>query len=359
MNQPTHPPADSVVGKRTALRTLWWWAKRIVVGILALIIAVALVGLAYQTLSEARDMRRFPPPGKLVDVGGFRLHIHSIGDGRPAVIFDSGLGDSSLTWFKIQPEVAKFARASSYDRAGYDWSDTSRSPRTSKEIVRELHTLLTNDGIPGPYVLVGHSFGGSNVRLFAHEYPQETAGIVLVDSSHEDQASRFPPSLQQARNEYLKRYQLLSFLSHLGVVRQFVIEPNEKFPATLRPVDIALNAQTRFLTTLCREMSSLAESATQVRAGSTLPEVPLAVVSAGHEGEAPEPGISPEDSQKMRTVWRELQADLATRTKNSIHFAAAKSSHYIQHDQPDLVVDAIRKVVASARNKEPLNKSED
>jgi pimeloyl-ACP methyl ester carboxylesterase len=157
---------------------------------------LVLAGIVYQAIASARDAQRYPPLGRLIDVVGYRLHINSTGEGTPAVVLDAGVCDCSLNWCLVQPEVAKFTRVCSYDRAGMGWSDAGPSPRTSEVIVRELHTLLTNAGIAGPYVLVGHSFGGYNVRLFAHDYPEEVVGLVLVDSAHEDQWPMLPESVR-------------------------------------------------------------------------------------------------------------------------------------------------------------------
>src|SRR3989454_1075347 len=129
---------------------------------------------------DTRDFRRYPPPGRLVNVGGHRLHIYCTGGGTPTVVMDSGFPGTSLSWTFVQPEVAKFTRACSYDRAGLGWSDAGPMPRTSRQIVDELHTLLRNARVEGPYVLVGHSFGTFTVRLYASTYPDEVAGMVLV-----------------------------------------------------------------------------------------------------------------------------------------------------------------------------------
>ncbi len=133
------------------------------------------------------DARRFPPPGKMVDVGGYSLHLYSTGEGSPTVIMEAGTAGCCLMWCKVEPEVAKFTNVGTYDRAGMGWSDAGPMLRTRQQIVDELHTLLKNAGIPGPYVFVGHSFGGLLVRHFANEFPRDVAGMVLVDSVHENQ----------------------------------------------------------------------------------------------------------------------------------------------------------------------------
>src|SRR5215475_8876914 len=126
------------------------------------------------------------PPGKLVDIGGRRLHINCTGKGAPTVVMEAGAGDFSFDWGLVQPQVARFSRVCSYDRAGYAWSDPGPTPRTMRQIAFELHTGLLNAGIKGPYILIGHSLGGAIVRTYASQYPKEVAGMVLVDSVHEE-----------------------------------------------------------------------------------------------------------------------------------------------------------------------------
>ena len=148
-----------------------------------LVVAVALGSAVQWTLSQ-RTLAAGPPPGRLVDVGGHRLHLLCEGSGSPAVILEPGLPGSSLAWSGIADEVAAFATVCTYDRAGYGWSETGPSPRTAGTIVRELNRLLGAAGISPPYVLVGHSFGGLIMQLYAGHFPDQVAGMVLVDSSH-------------------------------------------------------------------------------------------------------------------------------------------------------------------------------
>jgi pimeloyl-ACP methyl ester carboxylesterase len=147
-----------------------------------------LTGIFYQAVSEALDRGRYPPQGKLVDVGGFRLHLNCIGQGTPTVVMDAGGGAPSITWGLVPAEIAKFTRVCTYDRAGFGWSDRNpKLPRTSQQSVDELHLLLTKAEINPPYILVGHSLGGVNMRLYASQYPEDVVALVLVDSSHENQ----------------------------------------------------------------------------------------------------------------------------------------------------------------------------
>src|SRR5512140_1444829 len=162
---------------RRGRRALIWLG-----GILAGLLFLILVGAIYESAAEAADARAYPPPGKMVDVGGYRLHINCAGSGTPTVVIESGWGDSSAGWSWVQPEVAKTTRVCTYDRAGMGWSEASREPRTAREYAKELHTLLAKANEPGPYVLVGHSLGGYTVLVYAHDYPAEVSGLVLIDA---------------------------------------------------------------------------------------------------------------------------------------------------------------------------------
>ena len=185
---------------------LWRILKRLLVGILLLVIIAAISGIAYQSILNARDAHRHPQEGRSIPLGpefpGVSLNLNCTGSGSPTVILDTGLGVPAAGWDLVQPEVAKFTRVCSYDRAGYGWSTPGPMPRTSEQIVKELHALLTAAGEKGPYILVAHSFGGFNVRLYTAQYPNDVAGLVLVDTSHEDQNNYLPPSLKTVMTNY-------------------------------------------------------------------------------------------------------------------------------------------------------------
>src|SRR5579859_8285070 len=180
------------------------WLRRIVLGILLLVLFLAGAGFLYENISEARDRRFNPMPGKLINVDGRKMHINCTGEGSPTVILDSGLGDSYISWHKVQPEIAKFTRVCSYDRAGVGYSDPSNEPRTSQVIAEQLHALLQAAQIPPPFVLVGHSMGGYDVRLYASLYPNDVAGMVLVDASHPDQENRLPAELKSMEGSWMR-----------------------------------------------------------------------------------------------------------------------------------------------------------
>src|SRR4051794_38164306 len=195
-------------------------STRLLRSIVAAVIAGLGAGAVYQVVGTKRDRRAFPPPGQLVDVGGHRLHVYVQGatSGSPTVILEGGAGLGSVTWGWVQPRIAETTRVVSYDRAGVGWSDRGPEPRDGLQIARELHAALQAAGIEGPHVLVGHSFGGLYVRMFADLYPDEVVGLVLVDPTHPDQTVRSP---REARGMATTVRTMGAFdaVSHIGVLR--------------------------------------------------------------------------------------------------------------------------------------------
>jgi pimeloyl-ACP methyl ester carboxylesterase len=314
-----------------------WRRTRRVLLIVALVLAsLALTGFLYQTIGSAVDASSYPAPGKLIDVGGYRLHLYCTGTARPGsptVILDAGLNETSLGWSKVQPGVASFTRVCSYDRAGYGWSDTSPLPRTARYMVTELHMLLTRAGVPGPYVLVGHSYGGLLMQLYAYTYPKQVAGLVLVESVHADQ-DRYPELSAGALPPIcpLASFGILRFFGLLGFTNGFVAE----YPPTVQPAAKAHLYQTRLCQTVSDESAAWEESLAQVRAARhPLVHLPLVVLTRG---------MPSSDAQGERD-WQALQRDLVGLSTNSEHIIATRSGHQIQLEQPDLVIAAIKQVL--------------
>jgi pimeloyl-ACP methyl ester carboxylesterase len=312
----------------------------IVRSLLVLIVALAIAGFLYENISEARDRRFHPMTGRLVDVGGYKLHIDCSGQGTPAVILDSGLGDSYISWSKVQPQIAKFTQVCSYDRAGLGYSDSSPRPRTSRVMAEELHTLLHNAGIVPPYILVGHSMGGYNVRLFASLYQSEVAGMVLVDSSHPEQEKRFPPALNDLDKTWVREQEFLTFSLPFGIPRLLGFCGND---ARVRAADCNFHSYREGLTAL----KTFPESAAQAAAAGSLGDLPLAVLS--HDPDLPQPDIPADLVKPMNDAWEQMQEELAHLSTRGTRTVAKNSSHYIQLDRPDLVVEAVREVVEQAR----------
>ncbi len=274
------------------------------------------------------------PPGRMVHIGTHRLHIWCLGEGRPSIVLDSGVGGFSLEWTKIETDLAPEFQVCSYDRAGYGWSDPGPVPRTTARIVEELHTLLSCAAVPGPYVLVGHSFGGYNMLRFAKQYPRESAGLVLVDSSHPQQFRYFPSASKQLRGAYSSR----------GASRLFsrALLP-ENYPFRVRHLALHLMRTLKAVRTHRFELLDLEHSAQDVERIPAMPDIPLVVVTRGER-------VWPQnqDGERKEQAWRELQGQLASLTPRSKQVVAAYSGHYVHLDQPHLIEDAIRSVASLA-----------
>lgn len=326
----------------------------VIIGLLA--VAAGVVLLLGQR-AKARLKARYPAPGQMVDVGGYWLHIQRQGQSGPTVVIDAGQGDFSLTWSHLLPQIASFTQVVAYDRAGLGWSDSSPKPRTATVMVDELRTLLHNANLPGPYVLVGASSGGMNVRLFAHQYPDNVVGMVLVDAAHEEQ---FSDPLVKATLDRMSKMMPLMMGVLQGLVRSGLaalkpgLLPNssgarQKLPATAVPVyDALLTASGKHLAAAAAELRDLDETHTQMRAAhiTSLGDIPLIVLQHGQE----QPMMaSPEVTAALEETFARLQQEMADLSSNGQLITAEQSGHAIHLDQPELVVAAVHEVVTTVR----------
>ena len=342
MRQSSHlqgPPNFAMTESTTAVVAQPSWLRRIASVLLALLLLLAATGFLYENISEARDRRFNPMAGKLVDVGGFKMHIDCSGQGSPAVILDSGLGDSYTSWYKVQPLIARFTRVCSYDRAGIGYSDASSRPRTSKVIAEELHTLLQAAGIAPPYVLVGHSMGGYDVRLYASLYRAEVTGMVLVDSAHPEQGKRLP-GFNDADARVIRRLEFMEFTMPLGLPRVCGFCSGD-------PTVRAAECNFHTLREKVAEEKALSESASQAAVTGSLGYLPLAVLS--HDPDKQVPGVPLDVMKPAETAWNQMQEELAHLSTRGSRTIAKNSSHYIQLDRPDLVVEVVHTVLDQAR----------
>ena len=314
--------------------------RRILLGLFAVLVVLAVAGMMYENISEARDRRFNPMEGRLFDVGGYKMHIDCTGQGSPTVILESGLGDSYISWRKVQPEIARFTRVCSYDRAGLGYSESSSQPRTSKVIAGELHALLRAAGVAAPYVLVGHSMGGYDVRLYASLYRNEVAGMVLVDASHPDQESRFPLELKNMEGTQLREAEFMEFTMPLGVPRLLNLCDDD-------PEQRAAECNFQSMREVIAEFKGIKESAAQTAATGSLGDIPLAVLS--HDPDKPSSELPADLATPVNEAWEKMQEELAHLSTRGSRVVAKNSSHYIQIDRPDVVIDAVRGVVEQAR----------
>jgi pimeloyl-ACP methyl ester carboxylesterase len=268
----------------------------------------------------------------MVDVGGYRLHINCTGEGSPTVVIESGWGDFSAAWGWVQPEVAKTTRVCTYDRAGMGWSEASPQPRTAREFAKELHTLLEKANEPGPYVLVGHSLGGYTLLVYAHDYPAEVAGLVLIDAQDlpASDGAAPKPAPKPGTNS------LPSLLARIGVVRLLAgpLDAIKNLPEGDKQAYTAYAVTPRGAQTFLDEGRGMSEGGAQARAVTTLGALPLIVLSRG------------EDQDAKHTA---AQANLLQLSTNSQQFFADQSGHSIHIDQPEAAVAAIVKMVELVR----------
>ncbi|MBN1956529.1 MAG: alpha/beta hydrolase [Anaerolineae bacterium] len=341
------------------------WGLRILGGGVLLLLVLLAAGYAYQARTTAADFERLPAPGQRVDVGGYSLHIFCQGEGSPTVVVDAGNGDFSLGWSLVQPEVAQFTRICTYDRAGYGWSDPGPAPRTARQIAQELHALLVNAGVEGPYVLVGHSMGGYDVRMYASLYPEEVVGMVLVDSGHEDQLDRLPAEytqIFQQQNSYLG---VMGLMARFGVLRLMGRSAGEQalppyvlqLPEDVQNVYLTMMSHPSYFDATLGEIQVLAETCAQVSGLGDLGDLPLVVLTAENsvDVETLQAIGLPADFPigEIQPLWLELQDELASLSTNSAHIIAAGSGHAIHLDRPGLVIEAIQQVIGQSRAPAP------
>jgi pimeloyl-ACP methyl ester carboxylesterase len=314
----------------------------ILVVVLMIIVGLAIVGAIFQTIAAQRDRRRFPPGGKLVDVGGHRLHLNLMGEdkGSPTVILEAGMASMSANWGWVQRAIAITTRVVSYDRAGLGWSDPGIKPLDAAKSARELHTLLERAGITGPYVLAGHSYGGLVVRMFADMYPNEVAGIVLVDSSHPDQWLHIPAS--KGGQTVAVGNRITALLARFGILRLFHME--ESFIAGLPPREYAemkayLATPTGWLVGADGLIAWRDLSREQVNATHSLGNLPLFVLSVTEQ-------------DHYADVLTKLQTELPALSSNSKHITVEGATHYTLVSMKEYAVvvsDAILEVVQAVQ----------
>nr|WP_275259488.1 alpha/beta hydrolase [Paenibacillus pinistramenti] len=256
------------------------------------------------------------------------MHAVVQGEADQTVVFDSGLGSCSLDWSHIQSELSKHAATVAYDRAGYGWSYKNRGSATSKEIVEDLRDLLKQLNLEPSYILVGHSFGGLNMRLFAQLYPKEVSGLILVDSTNEYQ---FLPEYIDERwrreyTRYLKSYRLGYLFSIPGITR-FINRPvwNRSLPLTFKPLGFRRNAYEA----LYKKYMSIIVSCRMVKDQGINKDIPITVLTAG----------------KMNESWKEGQQKLTKLSPNTRQIIAQDSYHNIHFEHPEIVVKAVMEIL--------------
>jgi pimeloyl-ACP methyl ester carboxylesterase len=272
-----------------------------------------------------------------IAIDGHRLQISCEGFGAPAVIMDAGLGGSSLEWVFVTQRIREITKVCTYDRAGYGASDMGPAPRTSSRIANELFLLLNETSVSPPFILVGHSFGGYNMQLFARRYPYLTAGLVLIDASHPDQVERFLAPPLKMITAPSSRYGIVQFRDPPP--------PHARLPDHLKRRVRQQAGHWKTRRTLASELLSFRDSARQIKTSEPLHSLPLIVITRGKiDGE--------QNARRLliEKLWLELQADLARSSTVSAHLVARVSGHHVHIEQPDLVAFAIAMLVDRHRD---------
>jgi pimeloyl-ACP methyl ester carboxylesterase len=321
---------------------------------LGLILVAIIVGLTYERLARGRAAAEFPRQAKMIDIGGRRIQLDCRSTGTPTIVFESGLDiNGSLSWDMVQDTIAQTTRTCSYSRAGIMWSDRSDRHQNGKAIAEDLHAALAEAGEKPSFVLVGHSLGGPYIMTFTKYYGAEVAGLVFVDASHPDMLERMKPislsPLKTASQQVLEK--LAGVFEPLGVAR-----------ALYRPVPgmYNLDSQRVFAITAYGPVSILAASEEAESLKETLAEAgsfrqlgsrPI-VVLTGTKSLDPatlsRQGITAEQSQ-LRSSFNEMHAEMATWSSRGERRLVPNSGHYIQLEQPDVVIEAVRSTIDRVR----------
>jgi len=326
------------------------------------LLVLVVVGVGYQWLGSARDAVRIPPPGRLVDVGdGRRLHLADTGSGLPVVVLDAGIAASSLSWSRVQPLTELFARTVSYDRAGLAWSDAGPARTSAVQLAADLRALLVSASVPKPYVLVGHSFGSFVVRAFAQAHPDDVAGIVLVDPIFPSEWLEMSPTARRRLSGGVFLARVGVALAAVGFVRfcltlllsgstgtpkrvsrlfgsdaaqtlSRLVGEVQKMPPELWPAVAAHWSQPKCFRALATHLAALRPSAREVDRFGPLGDIPLVVITAASQ------------SEPVRAEHARIAA-LSSRGRQVI---AHVGGHWVHLDEPELVAEAVRDVVALA-----------
>ncbi|MGI8962545.1 MAG: alpha/beta fold hydrolase [Bryobacteraceae bacterium] len=329
---------------------------------LIVLLGLVAVGMIFQTLGSYYDARRFPAPGRLINAGPCRLHLNEQGVGNPVVVLESGIAASSLSWALVQPKAAEFTRTCSYDRAGLSWSDNCAVPRTLRQIVSELTRLLSHAGLDGPYILVGHSFGGAVIRAFANLQPANVAGLILVDPMSLGYWANCGPSEERRLRLAARLSRRGALLARIGVVRAaltalasgrrifpkliarisagqgtdvilHLVGEIQKLPPELWPLLRAHWSRPKCFRAMAGYLDALPESARTAVQMPLPPEIPFVVLSASSANEA---------ELQERDSW-------VQQSRHGRHIRIEESGHWLQLERPDVVVAAIQELVGLVR----------
>ncbi len=340
--------------KVTGWRRFGRWVKRIILGLLALLILLTIVGAIYEAWGRRNAEANYPPRGKLVDIGGRKMHIDCRGTGSPTVIFESGLGTGgTLDWTLVHDKIARSTRACAYDRAGIMWSDAKDTPQRAAAVADDLHATLKGAGINDQLVLVGHSIGGPYIRTYVGRYGDKVAGLVFVDGSYPDQVARL--GKVTGTNVHPKQASLLmhtaSALSWTGIVRFMMADAAEgKLPKDAADrLGAYASKSVKGATTELDGFDGTMDDARAVRSFGDRPVIVLTALAPFKPEELKAAKMTAEQGARFKQEWKTMHAEQAALSTRGRQQIVADAGHYIQVDRPDVVIAAVREVVGEVR----------
>jgi len=313
------------------------WSGRIILVGLILFLGVIIFLLFRESVTRGKYRVDYPPPGKMVSLATHDIHLNCVGSGSPTVVFEADLDQyGSLSWVPVQEAIGEITRACSYDRAGILWSEPGPLPRDGETIARELHTVLDAAGEEGPYILVGHAFGGAYVRIFAGKYPEDVCGMVLLESSHPEMLTRFAEYGVVPEIPERNIRPLILFLSHLGSPGRYKGNVYNLPPEIYNPVQAFFPESS--MAWFDEEVES-PDTLAQAGQYEYLGDWPLIVLATS----GPSPSLG-ELGQTLDDLWIEMQQELLSLSENS-EFRSYQIGHYPQLQSPELVIEAIQDVL--------------
>ncbi len=330
------------------MKTILKWLKYLVLGFFTLVFVLGLLGLTYQAVASKADENNFPPTGILVNVDGYKMHIHCTGEGSPTILLDHEGSGSSVDWALIQPQLAQHTRVCSYDRAGFGWSDSNPAPRTMEQQVHELHELLQGAKEPGPYILVGHSYGARVSRVYAARYPGEVAGMVLMDAGIMYDDPRYPAELQSGGASEDQMLRAARWLAPFGLVR--LARPGlglqmYDLPEEARLTSASFAVLPGYFQSLITQGNSMPIVLREEREVTSLGDIPLLVL------------VATEPADAVRKVWKQANIEMASLSTNGSYRIVEGATHIsLVYRQADAQVcaDGILDVLDAVRSGKKL-----
>ena len=323
------------------------WTKILLLLVFALVAGVIIVGNIHSKITQKQFIDQYPSPGNLVNVGTHNLHLYCTGDGTSPVILESGAGSWSLHWHMVQSQVEKFAKVCSYDRGGFGWSEPGPTPRETDQLTEELHQLLTHSELDGPYVMVGASYGGSIIQLFEQKHPDLVSGLILVDGRPPYYSETMKSISLNYNSSFNEMVQTVRLLDDIGILSLFVsrdLIPNE-LPENYESIFNEVGLVTKNAASQAREAAEIVSSENQLNSVGHIGSKPLIVISHGLRNMFENRGLSKAEIEEAEDYWEESQRNMARFSENGVYVEADKSGHNIQLEQPDVIVDSIRRML--------------